>query len=427
MWVSPLTFLRSSSPGSSGWIDTPNQRLSIQHILPISNASELAQIPVAGHPDLVLGDVADIVEDHQQLIGDALVGDGDGLMLVIEKFPDVSTLEVTNGVEEALEAMAPGLSGITVDSTVFRSANSIEQMSTNISGMLMLSAALIALILIAFYFGWRSVLINLLTIALSLILAVFVLHLRGATFNVMVLAGLAMALFVIIDDSIVDVENIVRRLKQGREDGSELSTMEAIVTASLETRGPLWFAFLVSALLILPLFFLDGLTGAFLQPFVLSYILAIVSSLIVAVTLTPALSVIILTNVAPKSAEPVLMQSIRSSYKGILAGLLKAPAVMVIGLTAVIIAIGVALLLPLHVALLPEFKSTELRIRVSVILVRMSDEPLQAIKSLVSIMPKFGSALTQARIMMQQSPRLKKSLKAIQACSKRLKAIDQNS
>jgi multidrug efflux pump subunit AcrB len=108
LWVSPLSFLESSTPGTAGWIDTPNQRLSIRHLLPISSAEDLAKVAVVGEAGLLLSDVARVVEDHQPLIGDAVSDQGPGLLLVIEKFPGANTLQVTRGVEEALEVMRFG-------------------------------------------------------------------------------------------------------------------------------------------------------------------------------------------------------------------------------------------------------------------------------------------------------------------------------
>jgi Cu/Ag efflux pump CusA len=146
LWVSPLTFLEASTPGTGGFIDTPNQRLGIQHLLPIKTADDLAQVPLttddiggenSDEQVLRLSDVATVVEDHQPLIGDNISGDGDGdLLLVIEKFPDANTLEVTQGVEAALAALAPGLTGIEVDTSVYRPASSIETAVGNVGAAL---------------------------------------------------------------------------------------------------------------------------------------------------------------------------------------------------------------------------------------------------------------------------------------------------
>src|SRR5262249_47614511 len=122
LWSSPLTFVEASSPGSDGFIDTPAQRLAIQHILPITSAPHLAKVSVedTGDKKLKLGDVATVVQDHQPMIGDAVVNDGQGVLLVVEKLPNASTLDVTRGIQDAINAMRPGLSGVTVDTQIFQ-------------------------------------------------------------------------------------------------------------------------------------------------------------------------------------------------------------------------------------------------------------------------------------------------------------------
>ena len=225
LWVSPLSYLESSSPGTAGWIDTPNQRLGIRHLLPIVTPEDLAKVPVVESEGLRLGDVARIVEDHQPLIGDAVVNNGPGMLLVVEKFPGANTLEVTQGVEAALEAMRPGLAGIEIDSTLFRPANYIEQATGNIATALLIGAILALLALGAMFFGWRTALVSLLAVPFALVAAVLVLYLRGATFNMVILAGLAIALGVVVDDAIVDVEHIARRIRQAGREGCELPFM----------------------------------------------------------------------------------------------------------------------------------------------------------------------------------------------------------
>ncbi len=170
LWFSPLTFLEASTPGTGGFIDTPQQRLSIQHILPIRSAEDLAQVaiePEDGGSPLRLGDVATVVEDHQPLIGDGVVADGEGLLLVIEKFPDVNTLQITREVEAALEALKPGLPGIEIDSSLYREASFIDASIGNVSLAILVGFLLIVLILGAVLFDWRAALIAFITIPLS--------------------------------------------------------------------------------------------------------------------------------------------------------------------------------------------------------------------------------------------------------------------
>src|SRR5262245_30729764 len=200
LWVSFLSFLKSSLPGTGGWIDLPQQRLEIRHILPLSSPEDLAQVAVDGAP-LRLGEVAKVVEHHPLLIGDAVINDAAGILLVVEKFPWANTLQITRGIEQALAALKPALPGIQLDSQVFRPASFIEQSSSNLSGVMLISTGLIIIVIVAFFYEWRAALISISAILLSLLAAVLWLHLRETTLNAMIFVGLAVALTAIIDDA----------------------------------------------------------------------------------------------------------------------------------------------------------------------------------------------------------------------------------
>jgi CzcA family heavy metal efflux pump len=310
LWVSPLSFTEASTPGTGGFIDTSNQRLGIQHISPITTAGDLSRVTVedTGAKTLRLGDVSQVVEDHQPLIGDAIGDNGPSLMLVIQKFPGASTREVTKGVEAALADMQPGLSGITIDTSLFRPADFIDTATRNLALALLIGLVILIVLLSAYLFDWRVALITLVTIPLSLVTAAYVLYLRGVTFNTMLLAGLAIALGVVIDDAVVDVDNIRRRLRADAQpaqagDGStpgegatpaEGSKLVTILRASLEVRGPLLYATLIIALATVPVFFVKGLTGSFVRPLAVSYLLAVLVSMLVALVVTPGLALLLL-------------------------------------------------------------------------------------------------------------------------------------
>jgi Cu/Ag efflux pump CusA len=362
LWVSPLSYLEASTPGTAGWIDTPNQRLGIRHLLPIRTPEDLAKVTVVESQGLLLSDVARVVEDHQPLIGDAGVNNGPGLMLVIEKFPGANTLDVTRGVEEALDTMRPGLSGVEIDTTIFRPANYIELALGNLTTALLIGAVLVALAFGAFFFGWRTALIGLAVIPLSLVAAAFVLYLRGATFNTMILAGLVIALGAIIDDAVVGVENVERRLRQARQEGSDKSTAAIILEASLEIRSPIAYATLILLLAVMPVFFISGLTGAFFAPLALSYTLALLASLVVALIVTPALSLLLLPKVPLERRASPLVGWLQRGYNRALAPIVRSPrlAYLVVG---VIMLAGLVAAPFLGQSLLPSFKQTELLIQ----------------------------------------------------------------
>jgi multidrug efflux pump subunit AcrB len=213
-----LQYSSSHAIGTGGWLETPSQRLSIGDVQPISAPAQLAQVPLAkrGGRTLRLGDVANILYGPQPLIGDAVVNGAPGLLLVVEKVQDANTLEVTHGVEDALRALQPGLPGIQIDDHIFRPASFIEIAIHNLRVALIIGCILVVFVLAAFLLEWRAALVSLVAIPLSLIAAGVVLERRGATINTMVLAGLAVAVGVVVDDAIIDMENILRRLRVRR-------------------------------------------------------------------------------------------------------------------------------------------------------------------------------------------------------------------
>ena len=145
-----------------------------------------------------------------------MINDGEGLLLIVEKQPTGNTLEVTRNVEKAIEDLKPGLKGVDIDPTIFRPATFIERSLDNLSEAMMIGCALVIVILLTFLFDWRTAVISLTAIPLSLIAATLVLTAMGATLNTMVIAGLVIAMGEVVDDAIIDVENIVRRLRLNR-------------------------------------------------------------------------------------------------------------------------------------------------------------------------------------------------------------------
>jgi Cu/Ag efflux pump CusA len=317
LWVSPLTFLEASTPGTAGFIDTPNQRLGIRHVLPISTADELAQIPIEddegeavivdGRP-VLLGDVTKVVEGHQPLVGEALFRDGDGLLLVVQKFPDANTLEVTHGVEDAFEAMLPGLRGMTIDTSLFRPANYVEASRSNLARALGIGGLLLLLVLAIMLFEWRAIVTAGAAILLSVTAAGFVLYLRDTPTNAMAIAGVVAALGIVIDDAIVDVRELGERLGRRREGDTGVPRWRTVLESSVRTRGSLLFATLIVIGLAVPAFFLTGQPGAFVPSIAVSYIVAVIASSVVALTVTPALGLMLLSNGPPEARESPIVR-----------------------------------------------------------------------------------------------------------------------
>jgi len=317
---------------------------------------------VDGTKSLLLRDVAELVEDHQPLIGDAIINDGPNLLLVVEKLPGVNTLEVTRGVEAALDALQPGMAGIEFDARLFRPATFIEMAIANLTRSLVIGAVLVVLILGAFLYGWRTALISLVAIPLSLVAALLVLYLRGETLNVMVLAGLVLALGIVVDDAVVDVEHIARRLRQPRQAGNTQSTATIILEASAEMRSTLLFATLIIALAVLPVFFMESESGALFQPLAVSYMLAVLASMLVALTVTPALSLVLLSNMSSMSTAPVqrrespLIQWLQRGYDQALSRIIQTPRLAYAAVAVLVVAGLVVLPFLGPKQLLPAFK-----------------------------------------------------------------------
>src|ERR1700712_210186 len=213
VWSSPLTYLNSSTPGTGGFIDTPNQRLSVRHVFPITAAEDFAKIPVNG-TSIALRDVAEVVEAHQPLIGSAILKDGPGLLLVIEKYPGFNTVEVTKGVEAALAELRPGLSGIDIDAGIYRPAGFIERATSNLSYAVLAAAILAVVALGALLGSWRASVVAAVSITVSLAAACMVFYVRGINLNMMMIAGLLMAVAAVVDDAIADADNATRRLRE---------------------------------------------------------------------------------------------------------------------------------------------------------------------------------------------------------------------
>ncbi len=296
LWVSPLTFVEASTPGTGGFVESPNQRLPIQHISPISTPRQLAQVPVEGARSLRLGSVTTVIEDHQPLIGDAVAtgtpASSHTLFLVIDKFPGANTLQVSKGIENAMAEMAPGLHGITIDRSVYRPASYLESALRNVGVVALIALALLLAGLFLVLASWRAALVALIVIPVSLTLAAFVLYLSGATFTTITLLGLATAVGLVIDDVITDIDAVRRRLAS--RGGQAEPASDTILAAFTAARGPLMFATLAILLATLPFLFLDTLASAFSRPLVLAFALAVLSSVLVAFTLTPVLAYLLL-------------------------------------------------------------------------------------------------------------------------------------
>jgi CzcA family heavy metal efflux pump len=355
-----LQYADSFVVGTGGFVEHNGQRLNIRNVQPIQSAEDLGRVPVVRRNGRVLrlSDLGRVRTDHQPIWGEGVINDEPGLMLIVQKFRGANTMEVTKGVEDAMEDMKPGLPSIAVDTTIFRPATFIEQSIDNLTRALFIGILLVILIIAAFLFTWRTAFISLIAIPLSLLAAILVLDLRDTTINVMVLAGLVVAIGVVVDDAIIDVENIVRRLRQARAEGRDVSTFKVVLDASVEVRSAITYATVINIVAIVPVFFLQNLSGAFFQPLVLSYGLTVLVSMLVALTVTPALCLLMLSRGKLDNRDSPLMRVLKRGCGAVLERVIRRPSPAILT-AAVCLLAGLAIYPTLGNQLLPNFKERD--------------------------------------------------------------------
>jgi len=310
----------AASVSGVGFLDLPNQRLAIRQRALEDDPDALSAnvIELRNGAPIRLGDVAEVGLGSPAPIGDAVVNDGPGLLLVVEKQPWGNTLEVTYRVEAVLEELRPALEGIELDSTIFRPATFIEAAVRNLTHTLILGCVLVAAILFVFFYDWRAAVISLATIPLSLAAAVLVLRARGGTLDTMVIAGLVIAIGVVVDDAVIDVENITRRMRLNRQAAQPKGIAAVVIDASLEVRSAVVLATLIVSLVFAPVFFIPGVAGSFFRPLAVAYVLAILASMAVALTVTPALALMVLPGSGAKEGDAPMSRRARRSYRELL-------------------------------------------------------------------------------------------------------------
>lgn len=401
--VSPLSYLEASAPGTGGWIETVNQRLHIFHEQTITTPEELSRVPLedaagaavfAGDRAMTLGDVSEVREDHQPLIGDAFCGGaGDGcLLLVVESFPDANTLQVSRGVEQALEDLRPGLGGIEIDTSIYRPAQYIETAFRNLGLALVVGGVLLFGVLMAFFASWRAALVALATVALALAAAALVLFYRGVTVNMMVVAGLLLGLVLIVDDALVGIHNVTHRLRLHGAHRTDHSAWRRVVDATLEMRSPLVYGTLIAVAVAVPMLFTDGVAGAFLPPILLTYVLAGTVSLLVAVTVAPALAVLLLAPAQNERPARAADRVVRRGYDRVAGRLVPRPGRALV-VWVVLVALG---------GLSLAFVTTSLRpsLREGNVLVHVEGEPgtsLTRMREVLAAAVDGISALSEVR------------------------------
>ena len=309
---------QSTGVAGGGFIDTPQQRILIESHGQALTAQDVANSPVpgaAGSSPSRIGDVADVLNAPAPDVGDAVIMGKPGVLISLSSQYGANTLDATRSVEAALKDLLPALAsqGVQVQQNLHRPANFITTALRGIGEDLVIGGVLIALVLYAFMRNVRTVAVSFVSIPLSLLTAVAVLNGLGWTINTMTLGGLAVALGVVVDDAVIDVENIVRRLRTP----SGLTPAQVILSAALEVRAPVIYATLVVGLALVPVLMLHGLQGAFFSPLAAAFIIATAASLAVAIVITPPLALLMLSR-ANLDEEPAFIARAKAFHARLL-------------------------------------------------------------------------------------------------------------
>ncbi|MFF8798895.1 MULTISPECIES: efflux RND transporter permease subunit [unclassified Methylobacterium] len=314
----------------AGFVDTVNQRITLQTEGQSLTPEAVARTVLVneGGASVVLGDVADVADAPEPSISAALVDGQPGVLLMVGAQYGANTLDVTAQVEAALAELRPGLErdGIALRADLFRPANFVTQATSNVVQALALGGILVVVVLFVFLADWRTALISATAIPLSLIGAVLVLGALGESLNTMTLGGLAIAIGEVVDDAVIGVENVMRRLRENRRSEAPAPEARVVFDAILEVRVSVAYATFAVLLVFLPVLALTGVPGRLFGPLALAYILAVLTSLAVALTVTPALSRLLLagrTNLPRR--DPPVSRAVRSAYIRWLARLNRRP------------------------------------------------------------------------------------------------------
>jgi CzcA family heavy metal efflux pump len=282
------------------------------------------------------------------------------VLLILDKQPNVDTLAVTEELERTLDELKVAIPAtVTLHRGLFRQATFIERAMRNLGTSILIGCVLVMLILVAFLFQWRTVVINLTAIPLSLLGAILLLRTFGASLNAMTLGGLAIALGVVVDDAIVDVENVLRRLSENRRLPNPAPASQVVLEASLEVRSAIVFASFIVILVFLPVFFLEGLAGTLFRSMGYAYGAAILVSLLVALTVTPAMCFVMLPTIGDRHTDSPLVRHLKSLYAKVLSVFLRYWR-STIALTAILLVASLATIPWLGGEFLPEFRESNL-------------------------------------------------------------------
>jgi CzcA family heavy metal efflux pump len=370
---------RATGVRGAGFVETANQRIVFQTEGQSLTPDDIGRTVLLSDDaaSVRLSNVADVVEAAEPPIGGGNIQGKPGVILNVAEQYAADTVDVTKRVEAALEELRPGLAadGITLTPDLFRPANFITTATSNIRDSLILGGLLVIVVLFLFLFDLRTAAISCTAIPLSLLTATLVLERLGVTLNTMTLGGLAIAIGVVVDDAVIDIENIVRRLRENARSATPLPFARVVLNATFEVRSAVVYATFAVVLVVFPVVTLSGLTGRLFAPLGFAYSLAVLASLIVALTVTPALAMALLPGRVPPR-DPPMVRWARASYEALLGQLMLRPRTLIAAAAAFTIA-GCAALPFFGGELIPELKEGHFVVHMSAVPGTSLDQSLQ--------------------------------------------------
>jgi len=392
----------SNANAAGGFFNDSGQEYLIRGIGRVNEIKDLEYTVIdnrEGVP-ILLRDVAEVKIGPATKIGEASINNEHGIILIISKQPDANTLELTQRMEAVIEEIRPTLpSDITLNTDIFKQADFIEVAIDNVMVALRDGTILVVLILMIFLVNVRTTIISLTAIPLSLVVSVLVFKAFGMSFNTMTLGGLAIAIGVLVDDAIIYVENVYRRLKENAAmpEAERRPFYNVIAAASSEIRSPIAMATFIIIVVFLPFFFLSGVEGRMLKPLGLAYVVSIFASLLVAMTVTPALSAYLLRNVsAKKDQDSWTVRNLKKIYSPMLNWSLNHKT-FILGAAVALVITAISLLPFMGRSFLPEFNEGTLNISVATLPGTSLDESDKIGQMVEGILLSHPSVISTAR------------------------------
>src|SRR6266404_5387116 len=352
----------------AGFVDTPNQRIVLQTEGQSVTAAQLTRTVLVHHngANVLLGDVARVADAPAPPIGAATIRGKPGVILIVDAAYGSNTLEVTHGIDRALADVGPSLAaqGISIHPEVFRAADFIDVALHNVRDSLLIGAVLVVVVLFLFLFNFRTAAISCTAIPLSLLAAVIALDKMGLSLNTMTLGGLAIALGEVVDDAVIDVENVYRRLRENHASSNPRSSFQVVLDASIEVRSAVVYATFAVILVFFPVLNMSGIAGRLFAPLGIAYIWAILASLLVALTVTPAFCMLLLgeRDLAPQ--EPPAVHWLKKGYHQLLIRVESVPRLLTAAV-AVFVVFGIGSLFFLSESFLPELREGNITVHMT--------------------------------------------------------------